>query len=1328
MENHSSNSNSSNNEMQIEDPKVLNDSVWLENQRKNVENQIKSAIHSEHQSSAADPDDIEAIASASIAKSALVPGSCLSLPTKEIPYQTESMLSIANEMKLIPSELNEKINSTSNHLESSQDIIRGFLCTLLSSNQEFRDRVIATGTISNEFAKYDPTGRNTPIDSAIASDYKEELKKHQLRRTKEEEAAVEGKGKDSSLNLADCGNICNQLLNPSNAANPNYSKVLKMLDDVYSSVSGRSKDEELVPHDHLVLFARAFRPRNHLEAYKRIQTILRSDPELNLDSSIHQIRKEYYCAILRKIKKNPTEQKFCKMVAGLYREYVTRNEVRSISLEEWTSVMESTRLEPRKFQQFIAKEFARFIQPKWQPPPKLECNAFHRNRLNDFLRHQNFGRHYFTPDLLQRGFFVWSSVGTGKTGYAIGTLSTTWEHRGYNILWVTRDTLTQSVFSEIFGTLKCGDWGSIYHKAVRDQLSNPDTREKSLIANSCISGDDKPSKELYDRLFRHYTNWRGYSQSKRESDNPIIKEKFAKANDLYETKSKFDTSDRVIPYQWMANTFETTSKTGSSMRMRNWGMAEEADVLKKTLLVIDEAHNIYNLEYYTSNSKNESDVSDRWKKIQILEQLIWHSYVISGLDSCRVMVLTATPVTNPILGIIMLLQLLNLLLPPRKEGRPNPKTFDRTKPLSTPYRGHFWIPQNPFKPSDADKQKLVEEYSFLLATNHGTEKMQQAKMEFESTIRGLVSYFEGSSNPNFFPIKMYTKPIPVPLSELQLKELVNTLNLNNTIMIPNPKTNPSGQKTTINDLAKTWDFGSSYSVGIRNIDLWSTTGIKKEEEKPEVTAESCSAIKVRNRCARPCDWDSKTKTCSINHRIAEFERRKKLEAETKKVEQEVKEEREEEAEADAESEATRTRLGADNYYSSINRNLLKVIHPYSSSDSNIIRRYQRYLPIQYNRSDPKIATANLQKMLRILEDTVFPSPSIKELVPNNYMKEHILISNTNTREITKKNRVMLRRYERYSSKYGYLFDAIANQDQEDIETYGFSFKHVIMTDLIGKHGLGIPAISSLAVVLHGYYIIRFEIPIHPETEERMTLRMELNPEKIRSNLRTIYHFTEEAIEKVFREKKFLLVMTSEKELLQGPFYFADSVNPKDMKTASPMDQRNAILYAFNDRSNVLGHSCRFLLLDSGFKEGISFADTRHEWLAEPPLSHASLEQIAGRVARYCRNNRFFKMIGTNEEIDMYQLKRFDGRPPEDGFHVFLHLLYSVVPMTGQSVYSLLPRNTKDVQLQELTSNMTTFVQMNAVDYLLNRNANMPLNLGPDYIEPVKQFCKDLGIP
>ena len=71
------------------------------------------------------------------------------------------------------------------------------------------------------------------------------------------------------------------------------------------------------------------------------------------------------------------------------------------------------------------------------------------------------------------------------------------------------------------------------------------------------------------------------------------------------------------------------------------------DILHKTLIIIDEAHKLYGGDLKPTERPN----------MEIMEKLISNSYKVSGANSCKLMIMTATPFTNSPLELFALTNL-----------------------------------------------------------------------------------------------------------------------------------------------------------------------------------------------------------------------------------------------------------------------------------------------------------------------------------------------------------------------------------------------------------------------------------------------------------------------------------------------------------------------------------------------------------------------------------------------------------------------------------------------------------------------------------------------
>ena len=197
---------------------------------------------------------------------------------------------------------------------------------------------------------------------------------------------------------------------------------------------------------------------------------------------------------------------------------------------------------------------------------------------------QKFITNYFCPQSPYKGMLLWHSVGTGKTCTGIATASMSFEKEGYSILWVTRTTLKSDVWKNIFD--------QICHVVLKEEVKLGLTLPENL--------------------------------SKRK--------KFLSKNWL-----------EPISYKQFSNLLLGKNKNYDILKKRNGA----TDVLKKTLIIIDEAHKLYGGDLKAIERPNTN----------IMEKLIMNSYKKSGKDSCKLLLMTATPITNNPLELFSLTNL-----------------------------------------------------------------------------------------------------------------------------------------------------------------------------------------------------------------------------------------------------------------------------------------------------------------------------------------------------------------------------------------------------------------------------------------------------------------------------------------------------------------------------------------------------------------------------------------------------------------------------------------------------------------------------------------------
>ena len=213
---------------------------------------------------------------------------------------------------------------------------------------------------------------------------------------------------------------------------------------------------------------------------------------------------------------------------------------------------------------------------------------------------QGFIKNYFTPFAPVKGMLLYHSTGSGKTCSAIAAATSNFEPFGYTILWVTRTTLKNDIWKNMFD--------QVCHKNIQERIMNGEV----------IPDVHKERMRLLSKA------WRIRPMSYKQFSNLV-----SKKNQYYE---------------------QLVKENG------------EADPLQKTLLIIDEAHKLYG-----GNDLSSLERPD----MPALHQALMNSYAVSGENSVRLLLMTATPITKHPLELV---QLINLCRPIEKQI---PATFDQ---------------------------------------------------------------------------------------------------------------------------------------------------------------------------------------------------------------------------------------------------------------------------------------------------------------------------------------------------------------------------------------------------------------------------------------------------------------------------------------------------------------------------------------------------------------------------------------------------------------------------------------------------------------------------
>lgn len=219
--------------------------------------------------------------------------------------------------------------------------------------------------------------------------------------------------------------------------------------------------------------------------------------------------------------------------------------------------------------------------------------AENRNQLKDVqvtgikIASIGIGEYYgFTLDGNNR-YLLGDFTITHNTCTAIATATSSFEREGWTVLWVTRTTLKDDIWKNMF-----------------DTVCSLNMQEKLL------KGTKFPQK-LTDKMRLLSKSW----------------------------------SIRPMSYKQFTNLVAGNNKSLADLVKKNGS----DDPLRKTLLIIDEAHKLY----------GGSDLLPAEKPdMKKLNDALQNSYQISGKDSVKLLLMTATPYTKDPMELIKLLNLL----------------------------------------------------------------------------------------------------------------------------------------------------------------------------------------------------------------------------------------------------------------------------------------------------------------------------------------------------------------------------------------------------------------------------------------------------------------------------------------------------------------------------------------------------------------------------------------------------------------------------------------------------------------------------------------------
>ena len=129
---------------------------------------------------------------------------------------------------------------------------------------------------------------------------------------------------------------------------------------------------------------------------------------------------------------------------------------------------------------------------------------------------------------------------------------------------------------------------------------------------------------------------------------------------------------------------------------------------------------------------------------------------------------------------------------------------------------------------------------------------------------------------------------------------------------------------------------------------------------------------------------------------------------------------------------------------------------------------------------------------------------------------------------------------------------------------------------------------------------------------------------------------------------------------------------------------------FNDHMyNNEGQLIRFILLDTGFKEGISLFNIKHVHIMEPQASSGDMTQAVGRAIRFCghKGTKYEYKVGWKVSVYLYDTWIMDKNEPGGGYTI------------GNKILNILGEQT------DFKDQLDTVIKTSAFDYTLNLPAD-----------------------
>ena len=151
-----------------------------------------------------------------------------------------------------------------------------------------------------------------------------------------------------------------------------------------------------------------------------------------------------------------------------------------------------------------------------------------------------------------------------------------------------------------------------------------------------------------------------------------------------------------------------------------------------------------------------------------------------------------------------------------------------------------------------------------------------------------------------------------------------------------------------------------------------------------------------------------------------------------------------------------------------------------------------------------------------------------------------------------------------------------------------------------------------------------------------------------------------------------------------------------------------ILSVYNDREkNIYGDAVRFIIADSGYKEGVDLFDVKYVHIFEDQIAQSDITQAHGRALRYCGQK------GLPFQVN-------EGW----GVHIYNYSLYVVKGNEKVPILKLLLDKDKTIGFNStFEKSITESIKRAAVDSELNKNINEYVNKKPEFGNSLSRYSK-----